>query len=204
MVRNRGSMDLGELLFEATEMEMDRPSAEVLARVHARLGNPGSFEESERRRHRELDRYRKKRERFLANPTAVAIEAIARPWRNDAIHGFTYFIECADYVKIGFSIGVLGRMEVIQIHNPLELRLMGCLRGPMNVETEVHKVCRKFHHRREWFRLEPELREAIKMVSVHPKKLWVPKKPMTDEQFVSIWMRLQRNKPLAELPTSSV
>lgn len=185
-------------------METGRPSAEVLARVHARLGNPGSFEESERRRLRELDRYRKKRERFLANPTAVAIEAIARPWREDTIHGFTYFIECAGYVKIGFSIGVLGRMAEIQAHNPIELRLMGCLRGPINVETQVHVVCNKFHHHREWFRLEPELLEAIKMVSVHPKKLWVPKKPMSDERFLAIWTRLQRNKRLIELPTSSV
>ena len=56
-----------------TGMEVDMPTPEVLARVHARLGNPGTFEESERRRLRELERQRKKRERFLANPTAVAV-----------------------------------------------------------------------------------------------------------------------------------
>lgn len=177
-------------------MERTPITPEALARVHARfreLGmNPGTFEESERRRLRELDRQRKKRERFLANPTAVAIEAIARPFRSDK-NGFIYFVECAGYVKIGFTTEILGRMGGIQSHTPLDLRLLGFLTGPIQVEGRVQVACDKFHHRREWYRGDPELLEAVKMTSVNPRKLLKGKEAEMDE---ARWIR-EYNKKLA-------
>lgn len=175
-------------------METDRPSAEVLARIHARLGNPGSFEESERRRLRGLERHRKKRERFLANPTAVAIEGIARPFRQDKT-GFIYFVECVGYVKIGFTTSVPSRLGAIQSHNPLDLRLLGFLRGPIQVEGRVQEACEKFHHRGEWFRGSEELLEAISMTSVKVEKLWEPGSGYSEEterwaeQKLAEWVR---------------
>jgi predicted GIY-YIG superfamily endonuclease len=71
--------------------------------------------------------------------------------------GYVYFIECTDYIKIGFTIDVEKRFKTLQHSNPLDLKLLCSFRGTMAKEAELLHKWRHLRHRGEWFRRAPDL-----------------------------------------------
>jgi hypothetical protein len=83
--------------------------------------------------------------------------------------GFIYFIECAGYVKVGFSIEPTRRAMAVQVSNPFDCRLMGTARGGTDDEKKYHERLSDFHHRGEWYILTDEVRAAIEALIEHER-----------------------------------
>lgn len=75
--------------------------------------------------------------------------------------GFVYFVECAGYVKIGYSMDPRRRALSYGVMNPLECRLLGYVPGGKIREREIQGQFADVFHRGEWFRLTDEVRERI-------------------------------------------
>lgn len=76
-----------------------------------------------------------------------------------------YFITDGEYVKIGISIEVRGRLSGLQTANARPLLVAGVIPyGGQDFEAALHK---KFAHLRakgEWFKIAPELKSYIEYV----------------------------------------
>jgi hypothetical protein len=72
-----------------------------------------------------------------------------------------YFFRAGDFVKIGFSKSVEGRLRTIQTGCPLDVSILGFVEGDVRDEQEIQKRFRKHHHRNEWFNATPELLSDI-------------------------------------------
>lgn len=72
-----------------------------------------------------------------------------------------YFIRAGDFVKVGVTVDIHRRMHTLSTASPIELELLGVIEGDAEYERHVHAVLAEFHHRREWFRAEPDLLAAI-------------------------------------------
>ena len=73
-----------------------------------------------------------------------------------------YFIGCNDqYVKIGVSEHLQGRLDSLQTGNPYDLRILKAVDVSDEAEVYLHNKFSHLHHRREWFCLNPELKEYI-------------------------------------------
>ena len=73
----------------------------------------------------------------------------------------TYFIRCADTVKIGCARNVQARLAQLQISNANQLVLLGTTLEP---EASVHARFATHRLRGEWFKLVPEI-EAYALLS---------------------------------------
>lgn len=71
----------------------------------------------------------------------------------------TYFIRQGDYVKIGISKNVCGRIGDLQCASPTTLELIGTIPG--NVEASMHDRFSGLSVRGEWFRLEGSLEDLL-------------------------------------------
>jgi len=77
--------------------------------------------------------------------------------------GVVYFIDCGSMTKIGHTSGwIEDRMKGIATHNPFDITLWGLVVGDVRFERQWHAELAQFRYRNEWFRLTPEIREAIK------------------------------------------
>lgn len=80
-------------------------------------------------------------------------------------YGGVYFIQCGEFVKIGLSLCIHGRIDQIESTNPYPVVGLGYL--PMTVkesrrrERELHERFKAAAHQREWFRLTPEIDDYI-------------------------------------------
>ncbi len=92
-----------------------------------------------------------------------------------------YFIECKQYIKIGFTTNTLkSRLSVIQAHNPFKLRILGFISCDCNrkapptlgnrltckKEAELHakflsNQIQHLHPESEWFEGTKKLRKYI-------------------------------------------
>jgi len=74
-----------------------------------------------------------------------------------------YFIATHDdrYVKIGTTTRIVSRLSQIQTSHPEDVRLLGITQGSRNREKVWHDRWSHLHTRGEWYRLTPELRDAI-------------------------------------------
>ncbi len=75
---------------------------------------------------------------------------------------YVYFVQCGEYVKIGFSIRPLERFDTLKTLSPHPAKLLKLVSGDIAVERAIHRRLKAFHHQYEWFRFEPELAVAIK------------------------------------------
>lgn len=91
------------------------------------------------------------------------LKQACRTWRNPDASSLVYFVRCDEYVKIGFTTRLQQRLEDIMMLNPLVLEVVGCVRGPVQLETAAHAVFDNHHHRGEWFRYNSLVRRAIKL-----------------------------------------
>lgn len=79
--------------------------------------------------------------------------------------GIIYFIECGDFIKIGFTYSLKQRMRAMQSSNPFDLRLMHKMRGSLAREAQLMAKFRHLRHRGEWFRKAPDLVRFIVKLS---------------------------------------
>lgn len=75
-----------------------------------------------------------------------------------------YFIECAGYVKIGFSRFVEGRLRDIQTANPIPVTLLAHIEGTMSDERDLHSKFSNYRGSGEWFWKSPELSAFIQQI----------------------------------------
>lgn len=75
-----------------------------------------------------------------------------------------YFIECGDFVKIGYTgdRGLRKRLSVIRSGNPYPIRVLFTAPGNVADEQMLHRRFGEFHHRGEWFHKKPELMTGMK------------------------------------------
>jgi len=72
----------------------------------------------------------------------------------------TYFIKCGDFVKIGRTYNLPGRLQTMRTANPLDLKLLKFTHFK-DIERAAHKKFNHLKHRDEWYHLTPELEAYI-------------------------------------------
>lgn len=77
----------------------------------------------------------------------------------DSADGFTYLIQCGEYVKIGRSCDVQARLATLQTGCPHDLTLLGSFKVPhaVDVESALHQIYARFRKRGEWFLLRADM-----------------------------------------------
>jgi len=75
--------------------------------------------------------------------------------------GVVYFARCREFVKIGFATDIDRRWQVMQTDNPYGVSILFTFHGSRVDEEWMHKVFARYHHCREWFRLEGNLKDHI-------------------------------------------
>jgi hypothetical protein len=83
-----------------------------------------------------------------------------------AHHQGVYFVECHEFIKIGFAEDVTHRFKFINQASPFPCRPLAYLPAPDRdsakaIEREWHHRFAGLHERHEWFRAVQRLREAI-------------------------------------------
>lgn len=63
-----------------------------------------------------------------------------------------YFIECGEFVKIGYSANPELRLAALRSSSPHRMRLIGTMKGDHEVEGRLHRTCNIYHHKGEWFK----------------------------------------------------
>jgi|SRR6516162_8157678 hypothetical protein len=76
-----------------------------------------------------------------------------------------YFIECGDYIKIGFASSLKARLSGLTTGNPYPLKVLAIIDGDKQVERSLHDRFASAFHRGEWFRKTPELLTFIDRLS---------------------------------------
>jgi predicted DNA-binding transcriptional regulator AlpA len=72
-----------------------------------------------------------------------------------------YFIECGDYIKIGFSASLKRRLAALENVTPYPLILLATINGSKEIEADLHSRFADARHKGEWFRKTPELMSFI-------------------------------------------
>lgn len=62
-----------------------------------------------------------------------------------------YFVKSGDFIKIGTTIDIAGRMRDLAHGNPHGLELLATAPGDRDVELAIHKKLGEFRKHREWF-----------------------------------------------------
>lgn len=76
--------------------------------------------------------------------------------------GLVYFIECGDFIKIGYTSGRIHmRVGNMETANPYPLRVWALLRGNYRTERRFHADLRQFRHRKEWFQIPAAAKTAL-------------------------------------------
>ena len=80
--------------------------------------------------------------------------------------GEIYFLHCGlgdeDFVKIGYSKDIVGRIETLQPGTPIDLELVGRMPGTIQMEQAIHKHFSHLRKRGEWFHFTDELWDFVK------------------------------------------
>lgn len=106
-----------------------------------------------------------------------------------------YVIRCGDFIKVGAATHPYARMSDMQNGNPHTLELVLFAPGAAGAEKAIHARLKKWHHHREWFRMDKALERAIRIAARRyppPKKgasLWDEEPieaPLTPDDFLPI------------------
>lgn len=87
-----------------------------------------------------------------------ASEAQKRP-------SFVYFIECGDYIKIGYATSIRTRLASLAVATPYPLKVLATVDGDRHTEFALHTRFADAFHRGEWFRKTPELLVFIDQIN---------------------------------------
>lgn len=74
---------------------------------------------------------------------------------------FIYFFEAGEFIKIGSSLQWSKRLANIQTASPHIVRALLVEMNNPTFEASLHRRFKAHHHRGEWFRDCPEIREFI-------------------------------------------
>ncbi len=90
-----------------------------------------------------------------------ALKYVAK--RKPAKAGFIYFIQCHEFIKVGFTDKVAIRLSSLQTGCPYELKLIHSIASKdMEVEESlIHKRWQCYEIRGEWFRLPESMLTVI-------------------------------------------
>ena len=80
------------------------------------------------------------------------------------IRDFVYFIECGDFIKIGFTVSVEGRVRTLATAIPFPLTILATINGSRDTESYLHSRFAEARHKGEWFRKTPELLDYIEHI----------------------------------------
>jgi hypothetical protein len=119
--------------------------------------------EAQARRDARNRRAKKLRDDRRKDLLVQGLKQACETWRDPNAPSLVYFLRCGDFVKVGFTTDMRRRLDGIMTDNPFELELIGCIRGPVQLETAAHLVFENHHHRREWFRCNSSVQRAIKL-----------------------------------------
>lgn len=75
--------------------------------------------------------------------------------------GFVYFLQCGEFIKIGFTFSLATRISSIRGSTPFEVNLLGYICAPPELELSLHGQFEHLRHSGEWFREAAELRKYI-------------------------------------------
>lgn len=78
-------------------------------------------------------------------------------------HGleFVYFVECNEFVKIGYTTRVRMRFYDLVTWSPYTMRILLVIEGTREDERNYHLKFGKYFHKGEWFKKSPELMAFI-------------------------------------------
>jgi len=81
-----------------------------------------------------------------------------------------YFVQCGEFIKIGFTVEPTKRIRAIKTSSPHEVRLLGTIAGGPDREKELHAMFKHLRHRGEWFRTDLELLAHIAKLTRKARK----------------------------------
>jgi hypothetical protein len=101
-------------------------------------------------------------ERQLTDYLVKTVEVRKRP-------SFVYFIECGDYIKIGYATSIRARLCSLTTSTPYPLNVLATIDGDKHTEAILHARFADAFHRGEWFRKTPELLALIDQINSSEK-----------------------------------
>lgn len=84
-----------------------------------------------------------------------------------SIPGVVYFIQCGEFVKLGFTTDLGRRLSGYLMHTPYDVKVLASMPGDRRLEKSLHRRFVKHHHRGEWFRLSSEILDYINDLPRH-------------------------------------
>lgn len=110
-----------------------------------------------------------KEDRILSRCDTIAL-SIARQMSEERqqTEGYIYFVQCGEFVKIGYTANPNSRMSKFKTNNPYECRLVALIDGGKIIEAQMHERFAEFHHRGEWYRCGDALMSFIASLSEQP------------------------------------
>lgn len=108
-----------------------------------------------------LQRPRSNRLYIRAEDIPAAAAALIEDARTVPPEGYLYFMRAGPFVKIGFATDIRRRVAELQTGCPFELDLLCLIHGQPADELRLHSRFDHLRERKEWFRLEDDLRELI-------------------------------------------
>lgn len=79
-----------------------------------------------------------------------------------------YLLKSGNYLKIGYAKNIEERMKLYTTHNP-DFELLDKAEGTLLDEKELHKICKKWQHRTEWYDYTEEIIEIFKKFTTRKK-----------------------------------
>lgn len=81
--------------------------------------------------------------------------------------GYVYAIESGGAVKIGWSANPVSRLIELRRWSPEQHILIGCARGDKRHEAEIHRICKPYQIKGEWFRKEGHVAAFLDLLPKH-------------------------------------
>lgn len=104
-----------------------------------------------------------------------------------------YFVECGEYLKIGLTNDLQGRMRGLQVGNPTKIKLVGWLSGGRMLEGGLHRRFAHLHCSGEWFRYDTDLRSYCKEKELRGER------DLESERWIRVELQRRSEKALQKL-----
>jgi len=67
-------------------------------------------------------------------------------------------------VKIGYAKNIIRRLKSISAHSPVEVEILGFMKGDVNGEHAIHRHFKEFRLHKEWFELSSPIEKFIENI----------------------------------------
>jgi hypothetical protein len=102
--------------------------------------------------------------------------------------GHVYFLECGDFIKIGWSQNARMRINGLQNSLPFEIRVLCISYGDVKLEKALHAKFAHLRHRGEWFRKSAEIYDEIKSLSPWTREALENESGTTFKENLETWL----------------